>query len=46
MDKKKIVIVILFLAAMVAAGIGLKIYQSESQPVYQQMANLKVLLAG
>lgn len=46
MDKKKIVIVILFLAAMVAAGVGLKIYQSESQPVYQQMANLEVLFSG
>ena len=46
MDKKKIAIVILFLAAMVAAGIGLKAYQAGSQPVYQQMENLQVLFAG
>ena len=46
MDKKKILIVILFLVAAVVAGVCLKIYQNESQPVYQQMADLEVLFSG
>ena len=46
MDKKKIGIVLFFLVAMVTAGIGLKIYQTENEPTYQKMDNLHVLFAG
>ena len=46
MDKKKIFIVVFFLAAMAAAGVGLKMYQADSEPVYEKMDYLHVLFQG
>lgn len=46
MDKKKIFVVVFFLAAMVAAGVGLKMYQADSEPVYEKMDYLHVLFQG
>lgn len=46
MDKKKIFIVVFFLAVMAAAGVGLKMYQADSEPVYEKMDYLHVLFQG
>lgn len=46
MDKRTIRIVLAFLAAMVAAGVGLKLWLAGSEPVYERMEGLTVLFPG